>query len=348
MIPGNVLLLLDGTYTEALNPPIGAVTIKAASDGGALIDGEGVRVPLTVTQNNVTIEGINASRSSGSVFAVSGDECTLRRCVGWDAGDDGNNHIFSVNTGTGVLLEDCAGFGIARKTFSITSHASYVAVRRCFGIWEGYTGTNGPTMTFTLGYKTYHCRWEYCIAMWDRHRIADAPDQPYGCFGVDNYTGEANDDAYNAAEQCVAMVRLGDTYDPNQGLIVSGIDYLTLNSMVIAIANAGPAKTASFDFGADRFHSNADGLTLIGPQPNTNVRSQNWILTNLLEALTVAAAYVEGETVWNTASGAQLDAAVFLAWPMRQRIIDAMTAAGYAAGNIIDVVDELTTVFGAA
>lgn len=339
---GDTLILMDGTYTETLNPTIAGVNIEALNDGAVLFDGEGARQPVTISVDNVTIKGINACNSNASVYTVTGDGASLLRCVGWDAADNGNNHIFAVSKGTDILLEDCAGFGVARKIFSISSFASYVTCRRCFGIWQGLTGDNGPTMTFTVGYKTYHCVYDHCIAMWNLSEFETLPAQPYGCFALDGY-GEEDRDTYNELRNSIAFVRATDAYSPDQAVFVDGCDHFTIDNVVAYIGDtpSEPVQTVILGNAQPTDINNvANKFTVIGPRPNSGIGDDAdpgyWTNTNILVSDTLANAY-DGETVWNATSGAQLDSAVFLAWPMRQRIIDTLG---------MDVVAELIAVFG--
>lgn len=337
------LVLLDGTYTESLASPTGITNVKveALNDGAVTIDGENTRVPVTLSQAGWTLSGINACRSSGNVFTIIGDNITVTRCIGWDAKDDSNSHIFGVSSGTGITLEDCAGFGVARKTFSVSSGATYVTLRRCFGIWEGFTGTNGPTMTYTLGYKTYHVTIDQCIGMRNRWRVEGVPDQPFAIFGTDNYW-EVSADTYNVLTNSLGLVRASDVYDPARVILCTNMDEYTIENCVM-IALQSMTQTSSIVGDTAEGNSLCKDTSLFGPLPNSWGYFEK---VNVIEAETMAAVYGEGEGVWNTVQGAQLDADVFLNWPMRQRIIGAMIAAGYEGANVIDVHAELIAVFG--
>ncbi len=256
--PGDTLLLLDGVYTgdgsmirvtEPLQgTPEAPITIKAINDGKVLIDGESVRYPVQLSKTQyVQVEGINACRSKMTVVTVSrSSHCAIRRVCAWDAADD-NTNIFGVHYGDYNLVEDCAGWGIARKTYSCSQNGNYTTFRRCWGRWEGCTNV-GPKMVMTVSYNSHHTLVENCIGTWDgqkmpesytlhnhgepftnwssgpkvAHHLTDyAVDQPYGIFGIDTREDRGirlfGCIAYRLAEQrtvpCIANYFLQRTED---------------------------------------------------------------------------------------------------------------------------------------
>ncbi|MBL7189221.1 MAG: hypothetical protein ISS70_23075 [Phycisphaerae bacterium] len=221
--PGDTLILLDGLYTgprSMVKPPENLsgtkdspITVRALRDGKVTIDGKGVLQPISLYHNDWwVVEGIDACNSKSTVVSLSrSNHCIIRRMCGWNAAD-GNTNIFAAHYGEHNLFEDCAGWGIARKTFSCSQGGNYTTFRRCFGSWEGCHNV-GPKMAFTLFYNSHHIAAENCIATWDgklmresytvagydgkpftqwkdgsgkpRHYSDYGVDQPYGCFGMD-------------------------------------------------------------------------------------------------------------------------------------------------------------------
>ena len=133
--PGDTLFLLDGKYTGSrsmINPPQrlsgtegNPITIKALNDGKVEIDGEDTYIPVNLWWENswFMIEGFNAHNSNESVVSIShgSSHNIVRRIAAWDA-RDGNCYIFSLDSPGDLhivteynLLEDCAGWGIARE-----------------------------------------------------------------------------------------------------------------------------------------------------------------------------------------------------------------------------------------
>jgi polysaccharide export outer membrane protein len=164
--PGDTLILLDGLYTSPesmIKPPKSLsgksdspITVCALHDGKVTIDGKGVLQPVALYYNDWwVIEGINACNSKSTVVSLSrSNHCIVRRVCGWNAAD-GNTNIFAAHYGEHNLFEDCAGWGIARKTFSCSQGGNYTTFRRCFGSWEGchsvavlltaFLGCQGPS-----------------------------------------------------------------------------------------------------------------------------------------------------------------------------------------------------------
>lgn len=145
--PGDTLLLMDGVYYQSLWPmgggePGNPITIKAQHDGMAVIDGQGVRIPVNLEgwrgASYYVIEGIVARNSSGSVYRLTADHNILRRVSGYDAYTDGNEHVFII-WADHTLLEDCIAAGTGRKMILIFM-GEYNTVRRCFADWQSWDG----------------------------------------------------------------------------------------------------------------------------------------------------------------------------------------------------------------
>ncbi|MGC9317467.1 MAG: hypothetical protein ACP5KN_05455 [Armatimonadota bacterium] len=221
--PGDTLVLLDGTYTgeqSMIDPPEGTagtadapIAVQALNEGRVLIDGESRLHPVRLYRcEHVHVEGLNACRSRATVVSVSRcSHCAIRRVCGWDA-HDGNTNIFGVHYSDHTLVEDCAGWGMARKTYSCSQDGNHTTFRRCWGRWEGCHAV-GPKMVFTCAYNSHHNLFENCIGTWDGRQMrkeytvlgydgkpftnwgsrpkepvhmADfGVDQPYGIFGID-------------------------------------------------------------------------------------------------------------------------------------------------------------------
>jgi hypothetical protein len=159
LYPGDTLILLDGVYRQTLKPgkrngtADAPITIRAKNDGKAIIDGEGVRIPVDIGdtwtgesgQNPVgryfVVEGIVAKDSSGSVYKiVNGDNNIFRRVSGYNANKDGNDHVFTVWSYNNVL-EDCVAAGTGRKMI-LSYRKGNNTIRRCYAQWEMWEGAN--------------------------------------------------------------------------------------------------------------------------------------------------------------------------------------------------------------
>ncbi len=196
--PGSVLCLKDGLYrgkhsmltpTDAADGTAGAVIeVRAVDDGDVWIDGEFQRATLRISNSYWTVSGLNVYNSVGPPVGVKGikqiDEqdmvpvhhIVLRRIVAWrdflpygsladyEAIGGHNVHVFDIAHATDVLVEDCAGFGWARKIFqNYKTHR--VTFRRSWGRWDGrYPYTKGNKFVFSCSYKGYDAVCENLIA----------------------------------------------------------------------------------------------------------------------------------------------------------------------------------------
>jgi hypothetical protein len=197
--PGAVLCLKDGLYRgkhSMIRPPSGdlsgkpgqPVEVRAVNDGQVWIDGEFEHRPLDIRYSYWTVAGLNLYNSIGPAVSVAGGKqtddrdqvpihhVTLRRLVGWrdfipygsleDYEEIGghNLHIFSIADATDVLVEDCAGFGWARKIFqNYRSHR--VTFRRSWARWDSrYPYTKSNKFAFACSYKGYDALCENLIA----------------------------------------------------------------------------------------------------------------------------------------------------------------------------------------
>jgi hypothetical protein len=149
--PGDVLTLMDGVYYQSFNPNITGepgkpITVRAQNDGQAVIDGQGVRIPVTFAYHIVSyyfiLEGIVARNSSGSVYLIHGAHNVLKRVSGYDANTDTNDHVFVI-TGDNNLIEDCVASGTGRKMV-LVFEAEHNVIRRCFTDWQESDGRDYP------------------------------------------------------------------------------------------------------------------------------------------------------------------------------------------------------------
>lgn len=122
----------------------------------------------------VVLEGFNAhsaygGRNNASVIELtSASHNIVRRVCAWDA-QDANSDVFGVHHGEHNRIEDCAGWGIARKVYSPSQGGNHTTLRRCWGRWEGCHAV-GPKLTFPLAYNHYDMLVENCIGTWSGQR----------------------------------------------------------------------------------------------------------------------------------------------------------------------------------
>lgn len=150
LYPGDTLYVMDGLYKDTVAPNIRngetgkPITIKAVHDGQAVVDGEGVRVPLQLGDmwpgpigNYFVVEGIVFKNALEHVVRVIGFHNVLRRISAYNADPDKNAQVFLLS-GDDILNEDCIAAGSGRKMIEV--NGTNVTVRRCVAygtLWRG-------------------------------------------------------------------------------------------------------------------------------------------------------------------------------------------------------------------
>ena len=168
---GGTVQLADGTYTgPASMISLAAkqnMVVRAEHDGAVLINGEGVRQPVKLDRCvSCTVEGLDACNSNQAVVeAVYCYDVTFRRICAWDAAE-GNNVIFGTHWSQCTVLEECAGWGRARKIFSNSQDCNQTRYVRCWGRWEACQSV-GPKHTFEGNYNAYNTWFINCVGTWD-------------------------------------------------------------------------------------------------------------------------------------------------------------------------------------
>jgi hypothetical protein len=320
------------------------------------------------------IEGINACCSNQTVVHIAGSNNVVRRVAAWDAAD-GNYFIFGVHSAQYNLLEDVAGWGIARKIFESSWGGNFTTIRRAWGSWDG-SHFVGPKMTFTLAYSSYNVLVENAVGTWTGRDMkqtytlscdpgtpysgcnqtfsASSIDQPQGIFSVDGLTG-ANKNANTKLLGSIAYVQ-GTGFPYNYAVLFSGMDSLEVANTVAYIAPGSNSNRSPFGLdgmgiaGVTATKLVANNLTGIGGAASSI--SSDWQKSNIVSGASVGAIYGSGENIFNTSRGANLcyryqDGALTTTplwpWPMNQRIKDAMVASGRSS---VDVTATIESMFG--
>jgi hypothetical protein len=139
------------------------------------------------------------------IYKIRGDHNIVRRCIGWDAPPNRNSKIFFLPTGsTNNLIEDCAGWGTARKIVGRHEEGDNT-VRRFFFRWTGLgEGVSQWCIGLTTNYKSHGTNiTENCIGTWDE-------------TGYDSYSGLSKWAIFGY-----------DGQDPDGGNLYGNIAYLT-------------------------------------------------------------------------------------------------------------------------
>ena len=383
--PGKTLCLLDGTYTgtdSIINPPQNLkgvsgspITVMALNDGKVLINGQGSNQAVHLLHNDwFVVQGLNACCSNADVVYISYSmHNIIRRVVAWDAADK-NNMIFGIANGSSyTLLEDIAGFGVARKIFEPSGGSNYVTVRRFWGRWDG-SHFVGPKMTLSLAYDNTDILVENSIGTWSgsamkqTYTLACDPgtpyrlcgktftnyevDQPQGIFSIDGITtGDKNARARLLGS--IAYVQDNDKYPYSYLYLINRLDSISLENNVAYIKpgfhkNVRPFGLAAEDVAGNRLVANK--LTSFGTSASS---MSGWRTTNILHGISAPAIYSSGESIFNTRRGANLcyqyqdgarSSKPLWPWPMNQRILDAMSQSGHRP---VDVTATIEAMFGA-
>jgi hypothetical protein len=360
---GKTLCLLDGVYTGAnsmITPPSGLngnaaqkITIKALNDGQVRIDGQGVRTPIRLYNNDhFIIEGLNAANGSGSVISLytGADNNTIRRVCAWNANPDANARVWGIGggqSGSNNLLEDICGFGTGRRILGITQGGHFVTVRRGWFQWEQQNSVTGPQTVVQCCYHSTNNLFENIISTTDWTGSGSSTFNG-GAIGF-HIGGEGTNHRvlgsifYNLSSQNTSnQSRLvftdwGDT--PHGPFLFKDIVLYTEQSKkpfeLFRPTTAGLCN--------DCFVTNT---TEIGGTASTI--ASTWKVSNRVDVDTVAAA----PNVWNSggSNGARvckrylngiLTSTPLWPWPMNQRIIDAMRAAGKTPVDITKTMEQM-------
>jgi hypothetical protein len=379
--PGNTLCLLDGEYTGSasmINPPknlagtsSARITVQALNDGKVRINGQGTYYPVQLYYNNYfVIEGINASNSAATVVSISySNNNIIRRVAAWDAAD-GNHSIFGIHNASYNLLEDVAGWGIARKIYESSQGGNYTTIRRSWGRWEG-SHVVGPKMTYTLAYNNYNMIVENALGTWSGERMKQtyvlldyygnpwtgtgagtytnyAVDQPYGIFSNDGFTG-TDKNARTKLLGSLAYVRGSDRFHPAQAIFVTKVDSVELAHTGSYIQPG--TQTSKKPFALYNLQTST-GTNLVA-RNNTGIGGTSsfygteWKKTALSEGTSLSAvanaftATTAGANLCYRYENGALTTQPLWPWPMNQRIIDATIQAGRAAVDVTATIQAM-------
>jgi hypothetical protein len=350
---GYTLCLMDGKYTGAasvINPPkhlsgtaSAPITVRALNDGSALIDGENVRNPVLLRNNNwFIIEGINAKSSRGTVVLIDKSNTSIvRRVCAWDTQLTGNHHIFLISDSKNSLFADVCGFGTGRKVFQIQKGTGNI-IRRAWGQWSRSEAT-GPKMTYSIGYSSTNALCENCIGTWDETSMGNTPiDQPYTILGMGSQA--VNQCANNRFLGSLAYVRASDKLTFFQGMAReadTAADCFTYKHVVLYVEPGTHTNLRQFQLlnggGSSYFLTNT---TEIGGSSSTI--GNQWTVTNRIATSSVP---LGADNIWDGVSskGARLckryqngvlTAQPLWPWPMDQRIRTALALSGKSPDEV--------------
>jgi hypothetical protein len=347
------------------------ITIRALNDGKATIDGQSINYPVRLRNNDYLIlEGFNAHHSKDSVVELSRSSHNIvRRFAAWDAAD-GNTNVIGIHGGTHNLLEDVAGWGIARKIFSTSQGGNYTTIRRAWGRWEG-SHVVGPKQTYSLAYNSYNITCENCIGTWSGERMKETYtlldykgkpwgknragtytnyeiEQPFHIFTMSNLSGDKN--ARSKLLGSIAYVRSNDHFASPRAIFVDKVDSVEIADTVVYIEPG--TNTSKKRFSLNNLQSGAGvnltarNLTGVGGKDSTF--GSDWKKSSISEGPSLGSV----ANVFTSSSGANIcyrykdgvrTTEPLWPWPMNQRIMEAMIESGRAS---VDVTATIEKMFG--
>ena len=326
------------------------IIIRALNDGGATINGQDLRIPVNLIQNDYfIIEGINAHNSSASVVQLSNSHNnTIRRVCAWDAFDNdtgkANNMVYSLYLSTCNLLEDCAGWGKGRKIYQ-PYKSNNNTFRRCWGRWE-HCSNYGAMMTYSMGYLSNNLTFENCIGTWssDAWMVAHPPHDgaSIGIFSIDRLIDNpsAPDTDWSLLKSntkmlgCLAYIQPQDVFTATQLIYIRFTENFTIKDTISHVPKhyaspspAVPLRTFLLQFNQPLFKGIPEGLIAeniwgIGGQI---YYSHNWQVTK--KEIIPCYKYGTNEKLWP--------------WPMNERIKNAMTQSGRNTADVTLTVETL-------
>jgi hypothetical protein len=375
--PGKTLCLLDGTYTGAnamIDPPDNfngssgnPITVRALNDGKVFIDGQRRRTPIYLAENDwFVIEGMNACCSKYAVVELvrQADHNIIRRIAAWDAADV-NTEIFGVHHSAYNLIEDVAGWGIARKIFSNSQSGNNITIRRAWGRWDG-SHVVGPKMTYSLLYSNYRNVFENIIGTWSGRDMREtyvldcgpgphtyeacgktftnyAVDQPYGIFAMDAMKYGSHD-ARSKILGGIAYVKASDRFAAGRVLAIGWENSLELRDIVAysqlnnktTIFLTGPRQSGGPLIATNLTGIGGKGISVDSAWTQSNIR-------NLPAPPANGAIFTQHPGVCKRYLNGQLTNNPLWPWPMNQRIKDAMVQSGRPP---VDVTAEIESMLG--
>ena len=357
---GDTLNLLDGRYTgvsSMITPPqnlsgtaTNRITILAFNDGKVDIDGERTNIPCKLEYNNYfLLEGFNVHHSpfqSSVITIVSSNNNIFKRVIGWES-SDGNVNIWNLRASSNNLIEDCAGWGQARKIFGATQRADNNTFRRCFGRWEGSI-VLGPKKVFTLSYNSYDNIAENCIGTWDALKMPQTytlrnydytvntdenngsptqysnyqVHQPGGIFGNDGFDlgpTVPSDIANIKTFGCIAYLKQNQRYhnSPNRGnaspfdFYIKGIQMKDCISFIEPGPNHSYIQNVNLEStGGSSSLNTVTNLTRIGGVQEPWTIASSWSVTRMLSSPNCSAVTANGGGILNPANPSGLGAVV--------------------------------------
>lgn len=382
-LQGTVTCMKDGEYkgsAHVIDPPqglngtsTGKITIRAENDGAVTINGEAVRQPVRLTNNDhFILQGFDAHNSSSVVVQLGpgADNNTIRRVCAWDA-EAGNslNSVFLSNSNTGNLLEDICAFGRGRGMIGNQQNGNNYALRRAWARYERNDSIS-PKTVYSLGYNSINSIAENVIGNWDT-AVGANTSQQYAFFRYAGVTtvpvGDPRRCQNNAFLGSIAYIKTADVVSSLLGVLNTSNDsYCNTYKDVAVFIEPGthtslrPAWLRNDTLAGGGINKFLTNFTEIGGASST-IESQ-WQISNRVDVSSISAMNSAGANPFQDTAGAGarvcfryvdgvLTSTPLWPWPMDSRIRAALTASGRDPDTILGgtdngVTEQMEAIFG--
>lgn len=175
LAPGDTLIVKSGRYYSSINPPISGapgspITIKSEVDGGAVIDGGGTRVGISIyttppnTIHHIVVEGfrvencgerpaVQVASKDGTAIIDQTNNIVIRRTGARGDATSTDHAVWSIERMRDSLFEDVWGWGKGRYVILVYGGTN-ITVRRGVFRWDGWG--EGTSPKFGMGVYNTH------------------------------------------------------------------------------------------------------------------------------------------------------------------------------------------------
>lgn len=351
------------------------ITVTAETAGTVLIDGQNARIPCSLGDNDYwIIEDIDCGNSTDSALRVGSvgapsNHNIVRRVNVFDASSSANVQTMANLYSCDNLFEDVSIFGTGRE--SMIDFGTPLAgdcpsdqpniFRR---VWAQFyhTTASEPKCTSALFYDHRNNLYENVILTWAQ--LNGSYTNTYGITCDGGLGTESNRDQNFRMYGSIIYLRSGVNFTPTYLFLVNnpggGVNDLHIQDVLSFVPADKPTKVAAY---LDR--CNQSDLSTPCSSPDLTVTdatfistaastiNAQWVQTNVQTGSTMASVYgaeslyinngSRGATICNRYVNGVLTGTPLFPWPMNQRTIDAMTAAGYTP---VDITADIETIAG--
>jgi hypothetical protein len=313
---------------------VAPITISAINDGAVWLNGQGVRRPVLLGNNDwFILEGFNASDSHISVVSIgSANNNIIRRVCAWNANSTKNERVFGIaGSGYRNTIEDSCGFGGGRAIVQISQGGNNTTIRRFWGVYEADTSLTGPESVFQFAYNGTAHTLENVIGTWKQTSSVN----PKSIFNLNN------EGADHRILGSMAYVRAGDTMSASSLFSTDWASVshgpVTIRDVVLYTEQASKKPWSLASGGSPCTNCSLHSTTAIGGAASTIGTS--WSQTNRGDYASISVMNMASANPFQTTAGTGarmcfryvngvLTSTKLWPWPMDQRIRAALDLAG--------------------